>query len=1158
MGYRVLILEDNEVDARLLKTYLKRSGEAFDEIDHVENREEYEQYLSKKDATELPDLIISDYRLPQYNGLQALRFKNSIASEIPFIIVSATIGEENAVEVIKEGAVDFIIKNHAKKRLAQVAIRAIRESNERKKRIRAEERLKEMRTHYQLLISHSLDGIIVGDPEHEGKILDTNNALCEMLGYTREELLGMNRSTLLAEEPEMLQNKNRYRELSGKFRGEILMRRKDGSTVPVETSSTIAELADGSVRSLSIIRDISDRKEAEKALLRKNNIQKLHKDVAEIINRSSHFGKALEDSIVRINEFLGWELGHIYLRHTTGKAEEFRSSEVWDTRGDHHFHNFKKHTQKVRFKEEEKGLVGLAAREQDILWLSESLEGGKEFIREDVLHKENLKEGLLIPIVVNGNTEAVYEFYTTSDGQQNGETEQILKTLALQISQLLERQISLDILKKEKEKFRLLAENSTDMISRHSPEGTYLYASPASRNITGFEPGELIGKDSYELFHPDDLDKVSDSHRTILVDKNTMIISYRIRQKNGDWRWVETTSRTLRDEEGEVYEIQAATRDITERIRFENELQDQLKLNEKVINSLPGIFFIITEDGQVIRVNEKLREMLGFDDSREDKFFTHFIYHEDLDKADRLFRDAFENGYTEGEIRVLDNNEEPVPFLMSSVVDTLGDDKFLIGTGIDIGQRVKAEKELIEAKTFTDHTINALPGLFYTLHKSGRFVRINDNFIEQLGYSEEEINKMNPLDFYLKEDHETVTQAINKAFEEGSANLIARIRTKNGDLPWYYLTGKYLRQNGEDYILGTGIDISEQKHLEKLLNDAQRLARIGAWEYDLNNESMHWTNVAKDIHELEMDEEPNLEQALNYYQEEDHEFLTHILERAINEGIPFDEEFLITTEKGNKRWIRTIGKPEFTDGECVKLYGSFQDIHARKKAEEQVLASLKEKETLLMEIHHRVKNNLALVSGIMQLQAFNTDNDEVFSILHDAQSRIKSIAITHELLYQSENFSDVDLQDTFSKLIEHLQRSNDNGTSVSWDAELQRTSINVNQALPCSLLVNEVLTNIYKHAFQDMPEGTIGVQVQAKEDIIEILIHDNGIGLPDGFDFEQAESVGMTLIKTLTEQLNGSSVFISTEGGTEFRLTFRQQDVKGSASAISRKNILPE
>lgn len=1142
MGHKVLLLEDNTTDARLLKTYLKRSGEPFDCIDHVENREEYEQYLSEKGATELPDLIISDYRLPQYTGMQALKFKNSINPDIPLLIVSATIGEEKAVELIKEGAVDFIIKNHAKERLPQAAMRAIREAEEKTQRQKAELRLKELKEHYQLLINHSLDGIIVGDPDKDGKILDTNEAMCSMLGYTHDELLGLNRHSLLAEEPDQVQNKTRFREQARSFRGELLMRKKDGTEIPVETSSTITELADGSHRSLSIVRDISDRKQAEKELLRQNHIQKLQKDIAEIINRSTHFGKALEDSIIRINEFLGWELGHIYLRHTSEDTDEFRSSEVWDTPNGNHFENFVDTTDNLRF-EKNVGVVGYAASEQEAVWLSDTMENGIKYLREEALEEDNLKEGLLIPIVVNGKTEAIYEFYTTTKGHKKSETENILKTLALQISQLLERQINLDILKEEKEKFRLLAENSTDMISRHSPDGTYLYASPAASNITGLEPEELVGKSSYDLFHPEDLEKVTDSHRTILVDRDTMIVNYRIRQKDGGWRWVETTSKTLRNEKDEVYEIQAATRDITERIRFEEELQDQLKLNEKVINSLPGIFFIISDEGQVIRVNEKLREMLGFNDQREDKFFRHFIYEDDVDKAEKLFSDAFEHGFTEGEIRVLDDNEEPVPFLMSSVVDTLGDRKFLIGTGIDISQRIEAEEELIKEKTFTDHTINALPGLFYTLHKSGRFVRVNQNFIDQLGYSKEEVMEMNPLDFYQEKDHDKVSRA----------NLIAQIRSKNGKLNWYYLTGRHLRQDGEDYILGTGINITEQKHLEQLLNEAQSLARIGAWEYDLTKDTVHWTKVTREIHEADPDKNPEPEETLKYYSDKDREYLLQIVERAIKEGIPYDEEFLITTEKGNKRWVRVIGKPEFINEECVKLYGSFQDIHARKQAEQQVLASLKEKETLLMEIHHRVKNNLALVSGIMQLQSFKTENDEVFSALQDAQGRIKSIAITHELLYQSDNFSDVDLSDTFSKLITHMKRSNDNGMSVKWEVNLNKTSINVNQALPCTLLVNEVLTNIYKHAFTNRKSGHIKLDVRTRRKNIDIVIQDNGKGLPDNFDLNSADSVGMTLIKTLTEQLKGESEFVKTENGTEFRLSFEQADVKGGASALPRK-----
>lgn len=1267
------------MDARLMKEYLLRSNEPFDEVRTVHTKEEYEEALQ----TFSIDLILSDYRLVNFNGLQAIKMKNSYAAETPIIIVSATVGEEKAVELIREGAVDFLIKNNAESRLAQISMRAIRESIEKKKRREAEIERKKMKRHYKMLFSSSMDGILIGSPSREGEIIDANTAICELLGYSHEEITTLKRRDLFQISSDDLDKLMQEREhtQNNKFRGELELKHKEGHLIPVEVTSRIVEMREGEKRSYSILRDIRERKKAQRQLEWDQKVQQLHSDIAQIINQTVDVKISIENCLERINDFLGWSLSHIYVWNSENDESFYESLAVWAAPNGEEFKPFVETSTEKTFSVDE-GLVGKVACNNQLLEFEAQQQ--KEFMRTEEAEQSKLSAGLMLPIIVGGQTEAVLEFYNTQEEKLNSAQKDVLQTVALQIARLIERKRHLAEVENEKERYRLMAANSTDMISRHTPEGEYVYVSPASQQIMGYTPEELIGESAYDYFHRNDLEKIKEAHQTILDDPDTHLVSYRIKQKDGGWRWVETTSKTLRDSDGEVYEIQTSTRDISDRKKYEQELERQVRLNRNILNSLPELFFIISADQKIERVNDQFRGTLGYGiEDLSEMSPTDFITEEDKEAAQLAIEKAFKEGSVEVELTLQAKGGQKVPYIISGTVRELDGQAYLLGAGINISDRIQAEENLKKEKALVDKVINSIPGLFYVLDDENNYIRVNNDFLKDLGYSREELEDMSPLDFYLEEDHEKVISAIQKAFSDGEANLTARVKTKDGSLPYYYLTGAHFLQDGKDYILGTGIDITEQKKLEDLLQQSHEIARIGAWELDLVNDELSWDSITKQIHEVESDFEPELESALDFYKEgESRETIQRVVNEAIENGTSYDVELHITTAKGNDRWVRAIGQTEFKEGKCTKLYGSFQDIHDRKQAEEEVKnkeqllqammdqasaviyvkdsdgifrfvnerfrtifgmedsnivgeadsevltkyhigkreeikriqeldrevlksgqtveaektltvdsakrtfltskvplknikgyqncvctilteitdrktaedrlrESLHEKEILLMEVHHRVKNNLAIISSIMQLQAFDMENDEAFEALMNSQSRIQSIAIIHELLYQSKSFSQVNLDDKISKLVYHIVTSIQASADIELDLSISNIELNVNQAIPCALIINELLTNVYKYAFEGHEEGKVEISLKKKEQLIELKIKDNGIGLPEEINIEQPESLGLKLVTVLGQQLEGELTFTSEkDAGTEVTLAFKQQNKKGSSSSL--------
>jgi two-component sensor histidine kinase len=213
-----------------------------------------------------------------------------------------------------------------------------------------------------------------------------------------------------------------------------------------------------------------------------------------------------------------------------------------------------------------------------------------------------------------------------------------------------------------------------------------------------------------------------------------------------------------------------------------------------------------------------------------------------------------------------------------------------------------------------------------------------------------------------------------------------------------------------------------------------------------------------------------------------------------------------------------------------------RDISQRVAAEELMLISLREKEVLLKEIHHRVKNNLQVVASLLGLQARAASNETMRKMLQDSQDRIHSMALLHENLYQSEDLSTIDFPEYVRQLAGDLFRAYGiSRTRVRLDAELEPLPLDLDGAVACGLIINELVSNALKHAFPDQRDGIIKIEVREIPDRhIHLIVSDNGIGAGD---WQSSPTLGLRLIRTLTEQLGGDVEF-ATMKGTRVQVTF--------------------
>jgi PAS domain S-box-containing protein len=242
-------------------------------------------------------------------------------------------------------------------------------------------------------------------------------------------------------------------------------------------------------------------------------------------------------------------------------------------------------------------------------------------------------------------------------------------------------------------------------------------------------------------------------------------------------------------------------------------------------------------------------------------------------------------------------------------------------------------------------------------------------------------------------------------------------------------------------------------------------------------------------------------------------------------GIDFPAEASISKAKIDEGWLFTV---------------ILRDITQRKIADESIRASLREKEVLLKEIHHRVKNNLQVVSSLLGLQSRTIEDDALRKMFQESQNRVHSMALIHESIYQSAKLSEIDFPAYIDQLADYLFRSYGvNSNRVQLSASIDDLRLTMDTAVPCGLIINELVSNALKYAFPDGRSGRIQIEMREDENhFIRLAVIDDGVGFPGSMDQAGTKSLGLRLVRTLADQL-GATVEMTSGGGARIALTFQ-------------------
>jgi PAS domain S-box-containing protein len=367
-----------------------------------------------------------------------------------------------------------------------------------------------------------------------------------------------------------------------------------------------------------------------------------------------------------------------------------------------------------------------------------------------------------------------------------------------------------------------------------------------------------------------------------------------------------------------------------------------------------------------------------------------------------------------------------------------------------------------------------------------------------------------------------------------------------------YLTPIWRNKNRNSGLLGIAIDTTEQGkaadelNLHKsyfqqlfenspdaiaILDNYDRLININAGFEKLFGFSIKEAN-GKNINEIILPEDL-LEESVE-------------ISEILSKGKTVQRETVRIKKDGARLEVNILAYPVSLENERYGAFHVYTDISRRKRSEEHIISSLLEKEILLKEIHHRVKNNLQVISSLLYVRSKFIKDPQTTNIFLECQNQVKSIALIHEKLYHTSSLSRIDFDKYLKTLIPHLYKTfGVKPDKVALTVKAHNIFLSADTAIPCGLIINELVTNSLKYAFPAYKKGIIFIElIYHNDNKLTLIVKDNGIGLPKNININSANTLGLQLVTTLVKQLDGT-IEVNTSAGTEYRITFSILNFKG-------------
>jgi PAS domain S-box-containing protein len=716
-----------------------------------------------------------------------------------------------------------------------------------------------------------------------------------------------------------------------------------------------------------------------------------------------------------------------------------------------------------------------------------------------------------------------------------------------------------------------LFEKATDLIIGTSAKGKIIYVNNSWVSKLGYSEENSVKKNIYDIVLPEDRDLYSDHRDKVLKGEDTTPILIRLKTRKKNVLIVETNDH-LKLVNGKAHSIRSIMRDVTSTVDARTQVRKQAAKMEAMLNSGELMFWTVNRKISLTSFNQQYSDVIyqlygkrpktNPDITKPKLKFASDSYHNFWKKKyDQVFKTG--KGIV---FQTKTKDRKGVYYFREIYLNPIFDQETpghvaeVAGLGIDITDKKLAQQKLNEEALKSQTIFNSANQMVWSVDKDWNFTSINDIFRRRSIKHFDREPKLGENFFqYLKETApELIHQwkaAKKQLNEKTSCHFEVAVEDIHGS------------KEIEDITVSPILD--DEKKLKEIACISQTITYKRAAERKLkeqaakintifNSSAMIIWSVDEKMHLVSFNEKFSreffrwfgkeasigvnmLEILRGHVKKEAFSNYKKIIKRVFK-GNPEQFEGIIVNNEGQKIWLESFYRPMYSQGNKVtEMSCMAHDITDKKTIEYQMRESIREKEILLQEVHHRVKNNLQVISSILNLQSSYVKDEKSLSILRESQNRIKSMSFIHESLYQTRDFSKIEFTSYILSLVKNLIHTyHIRNSEIELKTDFQKSSLELDQAIPCGLIVNELVSNSLKYAFQGMKRGEIFIGFKESEGNVELRLGDNGVGFPPDIDFENTETLGLQLVNTLADQLD-ARIHIDNEGGTEYFITFAKR-----------------
>ena len=720
-------------------------------------------------------------------------------------------------------------------------------------------------------------------------------------------------------------------------------------------------------------------------------------------------------------------------------------------------------------------------------------------------------------------------------------------------------------LRDSEENMRYIVKHDPNAIAVYDRDLHYIAVSDRYLQDYGVKEEDVIGKHHYEVF-PEMPQRWKDVHQRCLAGAIERDDDDFFERPDGSITYNRWECRPWRRADGEIGGIITYTEVTTERKKAEMALREREQRLSNIYETVGDVIFhIAVEPGgqfRFISINRAFSDVTGLKPEQVvGKLASEIIPEPSLTMVLENYRKAIEgktmvyweevsdypSGQVIGEVSV-------VP-----VFDDQGRCTHLVGSVHDVTERTRAEKALKASEEKFRMITEQIADLISITDDRGVVIYASPASRALFLYEPEEMSGRHFKEFLDPASAPKALAAFLEARTHGTRakELELMMKRKDGSVFIGELSGSnfpYGEKNGSLVVIR---DITERKKAEEILRESDvRLNKLVTWVPGMiyrfkrrpdGSYCVPFTTEAirgifgcspEDVRE-------DFAPIARVIVPEDFDRVVASIEDSAEHLAAWSCEYRVRIPGGPVRWMLGNATPERSDDGGITWYGYNMDITERKRTEDAVQSSLREKEILLREIHHRVKNNMQVISSLLNLQADHVADADARRMLKEGQLRIRSMALIHEKLYQARDLSKVEFASYIQSLTAHLfQFFKVDPGQVRLESDLEDVRLDINTAVPCGLLFNELISNALKHAFPGERKGTVRIRLWREEDGgLKLRVADDGVGIPQALDLRRAESFGLQIVDLLIGQIEGK-IELDRTNGTDFTVAFRELGYK--------------